>query len=133
MPKLSVTIITKNEAANIGAALESVAWADELVVVDAGSSDDTVAIARRFTDRVIVHPWPGFPQQKNHAASLASHDWILSIDADNHLADRAPLHMQVRRTRANLAASVVTLVGRIVCDIAIDIADTYGSDRWVPE
>jgi carbamoyltransferase len=51
-----------------------------------------------------------------------------NADADNHLADRAPLHMQVRRTRANLAASVVTLVGRIVCDIAIDIADTYGSD-----
>jgi carbamoyltransferase len=51
-------------------------------------------------------------------------------DADNHLSDRAPLHMQVRRTRANLATSVVTLVGRIVCDIAADIAETYGSDTF---
>jgi carbamoyltransferase len=53
-----------------------------------------------------------------------------AVDADNHLADRASLHMQVRRTRANLAASVVTLVGRIVCDIATDIAETYGSDTF---
>jgi predicted NodU family carbamoyl transferase len=52
------------------------------------------------------------------------------VDADNHLADRAPLHMQVRRTRVNLAASVVTLVGRIVCDIAADIVETYGSDTF---
>src|SRR5262245_29121712 len=49
------------------------------------------------------------------------------VDADNHLADRAPLHTQVRRTRANLAASVVALVGRIVCDIATDIVEAYGS------
>jgi glycosyltransferase involved in cell wall biosynthesis len=86
VPKLSVTVITKNEGANLAAALESVAWADEIVVVDAGSDDDTVAVARRFTDRVAIRPWPGFPQQKNHAASLASHDWIFSIDADERVS-----------------------------------------------
>jgi (heptosyl)LPS beta-1,4-glucosyltransferase len=85
VPKLSVTILTKNEAGNIAAALESVAWADEILVVDAESSDDTVSIAQRYTDRVIVRPWPGFPQQKNYAASLASHDWILSLDADERV------------------------------------------------
>ena len=85
MPKLSVTVITRNEAADIAAALESVAWADEIVVVDSGSTDETVAIARRYTDRVVVREWPGYGAQKNIAASLASHDWILSLDADERV------------------------------------------------
>jgi glycosyltransferase involved in cell wall biosynthesis len=85
VPKLSVTVITRNEAAAIGGALESVAWADEIIIVDSESTDDTVAIARRFTDRVVVRAWPGYVDQKNHAASLAGHDWILSLDADERV------------------------------------------------
>ena len=85
MAKVSVTVITLNEARNIAAALESVAWADEIVVVDSASTDDTVAIARRFTDRVVVHEWMGYVAQKNYAASLASHDWIFSLDADERV------------------------------------------------
>jgi len=85
VPKLSVTVITKNEAADIAEALESAAWADEIVVVDSASADDTVAIARRFTDRVIVREWPGYGAQKNYAAAAASHDWILSLDADERI------------------------------------------------
>ena len=85
MPPLSVTIITKNEASNIGRALESIAWADDIVVVDCGSSDDTVGIARRYTERVFVNEWPGYSAQKNHAATLARHEWILSIDADERV------------------------------------------------
>jgi glycosyltransferase involved in cell wall biosynthesis len=86
VPKLTVTVITRNEAAHVAAALESVRWADELLVVDAESTDDTAAIARRFTDRVIVRPWPGFVAQKNFAAAQASHDWILSLDADERVS-----------------------------------------------
>ena len=86
MPKLSVTIITKNEAADVAAALESVTWADELVVVDSGSTDETVAIARRYTDRVSSREWEGYGAQKNHAAGLAEHDWILSLDADERVS-----------------------------------------------
>ncbi|HEY3044141.1 MAG TPA: glycosyltransferase family 2 protein, partial [Vicinamibacterales bacterium] len=85
MPKLSVTIITKNEAAHVGDAIESVRWADEIVVVDSESSDETVAIARRYTDRVIVRAWPGYVAQKNYAASMATYDWILSLDADERV------------------------------------------------
>jgi glycosyltransferase involved in cell wall biosynthesis len=85
VPKLSVTVITRNESANIAAALESVAWADEIVVVDSESTDDTVAKAQRFTGRVIVRPWAGYAAQKNFAASLAAHDWILSLDADERV------------------------------------------------
>lgn len=85
MPKLSVTVITRNEAADLGAALESVRWADEIVVVDSESTDGTVAVARQFTDQVVVHGWEGYVAQKNLAASLASHDWILSLDADERV------------------------------------------------
>jgi glycosyltransferase involved in cell wall biosynthesis len=85
VPKVSVTIITRNEADNIRGALESVSWADEIILVDAESSDATVPIARQFTDHVVVRPWPGYVDQKNYAASLASHDWILSLDADERV------------------------------------------------
>jgi glycosyltransferase involved in cell wall biosynthesis len=85
VPKVTVTVITLNESANLAAALDSVKWADEVVVVDAESTDDTVAIARRYTDRVIVRPWPGYVAQKNFAADQASNDWILSLDADERV------------------------------------------------
>lgn len=85
MPKLSVTIITKNEAADIGEALKSVAWADELIVVDSRSSDETATIARQHTNRVVVRDWPGYGAQKNYAASIAYYDWILSLDADERV------------------------------------------------
>ncbi|MCS5687272.1 MAG: glycosyltransferase family 2 protein, partial [Acidimicrobiales bacterium] len=85
MPKLSVTVITKNEKKNLAYALESVSWADELIVVDCGSEDGTADIARRFTDRVFVRSWTGYGDQKNYAAELASHDWIFSLDADERV------------------------------------------------
>jgi len=94
VPKLTVTVITHNESANIAAALESVRWADEIVVVDSESTDDTAAIAMRFTDRVVVRPWPGYVAQKNFAADQASHDWILSLDADERVSP--PLAAEIR-------------------------------------
>ena len=100
MPKLSVTVITKNEAADLGAALASVAWADEIVVVDSHSTDDTVAIARQYTDRVVVHDWLGYIEQKNYAASLASHDWILSLDADERVTPELAEEIRATLRRA---------------------------------
>ena len=79
---VSVTIITLNEAANIEACLASVAWADERLVVDSGSTDDTVARARAAGARVIERDWPGYATQKNFAAEQAAYDWILSVVAD---------------------------------------------------
>jgi hypothetical protein len=87
VPPVSAIVITKNEADAIADALASLSWADELIVVDSQSTDDTVAIARRFTNRVYVRPWPGYVDQKNHSASLATHDWIFSLDADERVTD----------------------------------------------
>jgi glycosyltransferase involved in cell wall biosynthesis len=83
--KLTVTVITHNEAAHISAALQSIAWADEIIVVDSHSTDGTVALARQLASRVVVRDWPGYGEQKNYAASIATHDWILSIDADERI------------------------------------------------
>ena len=81
-PRVSVTVITLDEEAHLRRCLESVAWADEIVVVDAESHDKTVQVAREFTDRVIVRPWPGFAAQKNFAVEQCAGEWILSLDAD---------------------------------------------------
>ena len=93
--KLSVILITKNEAVNIRPCLESVSWADEIVVVDCGSSDETVDICNEFGARVYVHDWPGFGAQKNRALDYATGDWIVSADAD----ERVPveLHTEIEQ------------------------------------
>ena len=98
MPKLSVTIITKDEESDIAAAIASVAWADEVVIVDSQSSDRTVEIARGAAAPVvvIVQEWQGYIEQKNFAAEQASHDWILSLDADERVTPA--LADEVRRT-----------------------------------
>jgi len=92
---LSVIIITKNEAKHIVACLESVAFADEFIVVDSGSTDNTVELAREFGARVeITTDWPGFGPQKNRALDLATGDWILSIDADERVTPELALAIQ---------------------------------------
>jgi glycosyltransferase involved in cell wall biosynthesis len=119
VPKLSVTVITKNEAAHIGAALESVSWADEIVVVDSGSTDETVAIARRFTARIDVREWPGYVAQKNYAASIASHDWILSLDADERVTPG--LREEIVATLASPPAQTAFRMPRV----------TWHLGRWI--
>ncbi|MBI1846238.1 MAG: glycosyltransferase family 2 protein [Candidatus Rokubacteria bacterium] len=85
-PRVSVVVVTLNEEDRLRACLLSAAWADEIVVVDAESSDKTVQVAREFTDRVIVRPWPGYAAQKNFALAQATGDWILSLDADEEVS-----------------------------------------------
>jgi glycosyltransferase involved in cell wall biosynthesis len=84
---LSVAIITRNEETNLGRTLGSVAWADEIVVVDCGSSDRTEEIARSFRTRFFQESWKGFAAQKNSALEKCAGDWVLSLDADEVLSD----------------------------------------------
>jgi glycosyltransferase involved in cell wall biosynthesis len=84
---LSAAIVVLNEEERLRACLESVVWADEIVVVDAGSSDKTMAIAREFTDRALFRAWDGYGAQKNFALGQCRGDWLLSIDADERVPD----------------------------------------------
>jgi glycosyltransferase involved in cell wall biosynthesis len=94
--KLSVVIITKNEAHNIAACLASVSFANEWIVVDSGSTDDTARIAERLGAKVVVTTgWPGFGKQKNRALDLATGDWILSIDADERVTPELAVEIQL--------------------------------------
>jgi glycosyltransferase involved in cell wall biosynthesis len=85
--RLTAIIITRNEAANIGACLDSLAFCDERIVVDSGSDDATVELARAKGAIVAEHPWQGFGPQKNFALSQATGEWVLSIDADERVSD----------------------------------------------
>lgn len=86
---IAVAVITRDEADRIADLLGSVhGWADEIVVMDSGSTDDTVAIARRYTDQVIETDWPGYGKQKQRVAAACGSDWILSLDADEVPSER---------------------------------------------
>jgi glycosyltransferase involved in cell wall biosynthesis len=85
---LSVIIITKNEENNISQCLASVAWANEIIVVDNNSSDKTVELCSKYTDKIIItKDWPGFGLQKKRALDKATGDWVLSIDADERITE----------------------------------------------
>lgn len=94
MPRLSAIIITRNEAHNIADCLDSVAFCDERIVVDSGSTDDTVRIAQEKGAQVFSRDWDGFGAQKNFALAQASGDWIISIDADERVTPDLAAAMQ---------------------------------------
>ena len=96
---ISAIIITRNEARNIERAIRSLACADEVIVVDSGSTDDTVARAQSLGARVVAHPFTGFAAQKNYAVSQAQHYWILSLDADEELDSAAQEAVEQWKTR----------------------------------
>jgi len=87
MPRLSITIIALNQEANIVPCLESAAFADEIVLVDTGSTDRTVELARGYTDRIFTIDWRGFGATKNYALEQASGDWVFSLDTDERVPE----------------------------------------------
>ena len=103
-PRVSCTVIAQDEERMIESCLASVAWCDEIVVVDGGSTDRTVAVARRFTDRVLFHAWPGHRAQKQFALDAASGEWVLNLDADERVSPE--LATEIRRALAHVPAHV---------------------------
>jgi len=124
---VTATIITFNEAANIQAALESLSWADEIIVVDSESTDDTVAIARNYTDHVIVRPWPGYIAQKNFAAAQARHEWIFSLDADERVTP------ELAREIKSVLAHARDTAGYRVPRITFHLGRWMRSTDWYPD
>jgi len=111
MVRLTATLITRNEERNLPRALASLAGlADEILVVDSGSTDDTCAVARRFDARVLTRPWTDYSDQKNFAAAQAAHEWIFSLDADEELSP--PLQESLRRWKQSQPTAVAYAVRR---------------------
>jgi len=119
--KISATIITFNEEPNIKAACESVAWADEIVVVDSESTDRTREVAKACGARVIVNPWPGFGAQKQFAVDQAQHDWIFSLDADERVSDNLRKAIELLKQRPETEIADGFLVSR----------RTFYQQRWI--
>jgi len=91
---ISITIITKNEERNIDRCLSSLSWANEIVIVDSGSTDNTLEICKKYKCKIIESPWMGFGKTKQLAVENATHDWILSIDADEEVSSQLALYIQ---------------------------------------
>jgi len=104
--QISATIVTLNEERNIARAVGSLRCADEVLIVDSGSTDRTREIALGLGARVIEEPWRGYAGQKNYAASCAAHDWILSIDADESLTPALAAEIAALKIAALKGASV---------------------------
>jgi glycosyltransferase involved in cell wall biosynthesis len=94
MEKISVAIITKDEEGNIRACLESVKWADEIVVVDNGSTDRTLAVCQEYGVRVFREDWKGYSGQKNSAIEKTRNEWVLSLDADERVTPELRREME---------------------------------------
>ena len=115
----SAVVITWNEEERLRACLASLAWVDEIVVVDAESHDKTVEVAREFTDRILVQPWLGFAAQKNFAVDQARGEWILSVDADEEVS------LELRGEVEAILAVPVTAAG-----YAVPRRNIFW-DRWI--
>lgn len=110
-PTLSVILITKNEAHNVVKCLDSVRWADEIIILDSGSNDNTVELCKQYTPHVFVTDWPGFGQQKNRALDKATSDWVLSLDADEFLSQE--LIQKIQEVIVNPQAKNIYKIKRI--------------------
>jgi glycosyltransferase involved in cell wall biosynthesis len=103
--RISAVIIAKDEAENVEECVRSVAFCDEVLVLDSGSTDGTPDLARRAGARVVSTDWPGYVAQKNRAAGMAEHDWVLSIDADERVDDRLRAAIEALRAAGEPAAA----------------------------
>lgn len=126
-PRLSVAIITCNEEANIRRTLESVKWADEIVVVDSGSTDRTVAICRDYTGLVIHQDWLGFAAQKNLAIDRTTGDWVLSLDADE------PIEAMLAEEIRDIIASSSALDGYYIPRKTFFLGKQIRHGGWYPD
>lgn len=125
--KISAVIIAENEEELIGAALDSVSWADEIVVVDGGSSDGTIQLCKDRGARVLEHAFTSFVEQKNFAVRQATHDWLLSLDADERVTDQLAQEIQALNRSGFVAA------GYRIPRISYYLGRFIRSTAWYPD
>lgn len=94
MKTISVCVVTKNEAHNIEACLSSVAWADEIVIIDSESTDNTVELCKRFTSKITIMPWMGCGPQREKIYAQATSDWVMFLDADERVTPELAIEIQ---------------------------------------
>lgn len=129
MPSISAVLIVKNEAKKLPDCLKSLTWADEIVVLDSGSSDNTCAIAAEFSAKVFVNTdWQGFGVQRERAAQLATGDWIFMIDAD----ERVTPELQASILAAVQQAPAIWFVNRLCWCFGRFIKHSGMHPDWVP-
>jgi len=110
---LSCFVIVFNEADRLHDCLQGLAgWVDQLIVLDSGSTDNTVEIARQYTDEVYVTDWPGFGPQRNRALGKCSYDWVLNIDADERMSDELKREIDELLSQDTLDANLVSVPWR---------------------
>jgi glycosyltransferase involved in cell wall biosynthesis len=127
MQPISATLIVFNEERNIEEALKSISWADEIVVVDSGSSDGTLAICRKFTDRILHRNWTGYADQKNFAVESARNNWIFSLDADERPSPELKLEIQ------DLARKGFSKPGYKIPRVAFFLGRWIRHGEWYPD
>ncbi len=127
MEQISATLITRNEEENVEDALRSLDWANEIVVVDCGSTDRTLEICRRYTQCVFHRDWTGFVDQKNFAVEKARHRWIFSLDADERLSP------ELREEIGRLRASGFSAPGYRIPRVAFFMGRWIRHGDWYPD
>jgi len=113
MPGISAIVLTKNEEANLANCLQSLAWADELLVVDSLSTDGTVAIAQAHGARVVTHAFANYAAQRNYAQQIAAHDWVLHIDADERVTSTLAAEIVALRDSTAISAHNAYYIARV--------------------
>lgn len=126
--KISVFIVTFNEERNIRRCLESVKFCDEIIVVDSGSGDQTVEIARSYGAKVIERAWPGFVEQKRFALEQCQHEWVLNLDADEELSPELSAEI-----KGLLSASNQALNGYQISRLVYFLGRWWKRGGWYPE
>lgn len=126
MATLSACLVVNNEERNIATCLQSVSWADEIIVIDSGSTDRTVEICRQYTDNVHISPWKGCGPQKKQVYELATKEWVLIIDADEYLTPELQQEIKAILQNARHAAYEIPFQS-YYCNKAIKYGD------WINE
>ena len=131
MTKISAFIVCLNEAHQIRRALESIRFCDEIIVVDSGSTDQTLEIAKEFTDKIFFRAWTGFVEQKTYALGLCSNEWVINIDADEVVTQ--PLQDEINYWIRSGKAEEAFIDGFMINRVVFHLGKWFRKGVWYPE